>query len=407
MKQSKRKLLIFSDCPFFAGCENVIVTILKSPIIQNDYEIHFVYRYSKTYQEGLDKRLPQQLHFHPTHLSGFDIMLHQINVRFGHNLWLRRLLKIPLFLIKKTGIFSLYNYFKLKTIFKKIAPDILYINNGGYPAAPNCITAVFSGNHAGISTIFFNVNNMALKPLDPLSKLRDKYVEKYVANFITASYSAKKRLSQVRGFSLDDIVNIPNTIEDFERPTSKLKSEYNITNEIVIGGAGLLTERKGFHILVEAISMLKFTKPFKVIIFGEGEDQIKLENIISEYQLGEYIILAGFKSDILSYVVDFDIFTLPSTRNEDFPYAIVEAMALGKPVLSTYVAGIPEAVQDGKTGFVVNPSNPKQLASKLDILLNDSDKRTEFGKNGRERFLQNYQYDIICQQYLNLFQRKQ
>ena len=102
----------------------------------------------------------------------------------------------------------------------------------------------------------------------------------------------------------------------------------------------------------------------------------------------------------------FDFFVLPSL-DEGLGRSMVEAMAAGKPVVASRVGGIPEAVEDGKTGILVPPGDARALASALTVMMDNPEKALEMGRRGRERaeklFDEERMVDSICALYRELF----
>lgn len=402
-----KKILFYSDCFIFGGCELVISNILQYEKILKQYKIYFAYRYSHEYEKMLKQHLiPKIIIFHPICIFTLDSYFYRLhNCLINPSLIERGCYKI-LYLIQKIGLFSMLNFWVLLFLFKKIKPDILHINNGGYPAASSCLIAVFSAKLAGIKKIVFTVNNLAQKQRNILEIIVDKCILSNVNIFTTASKAAAERLAHNRHF--DNIINIPNTVRHNYNISNYnlLREEYHIDKSTkIIGSAGILTYRKGFHILIDAIKMLvdEGERNFKLIIFGEGEDRKKLENQIDIIGLNEIILLPGFKNNILEYVNGFDIFILPSIDNEDFPYVILEAMSLQKPIIGTNVAGIPEQIVDGETGFVVEPHNANALKEKISYLLNSGSLILEMGLKSKKRFQDHFIYDSVIDQYDDLY----
>ncbi|NIO21873.1 MAG: glycosyltransferase, partial [Candidatus Aenigmarchaeota archaeon] len=103
--------------------------------------------------------------------------------------------------------------------------------------------------------------------------------------------------------------------------------------------------------------------------------------------------------DILA---SFDIFVLPS-RSEGFGRVNLEAMAMGKPVISTNVGGIPEVVLDGVTGILVPPGNSRELAHAIMKLLNDSELRESLGREGRRRVEEHFTLQAHVQRIQEIY----
>ncbi|RLB04464.1 MAG: hypothetical protein DRN90_02070 [Thermoproteota archaeon] len=142
---------------------------------------------------------------------------------------------------------------------------------------------------------------------------------------------------------------------------------------------------KGLEYLLKACGILKEKEySFKCIIVGEGPERGKLESLISELQLCDYVELVGNKTQdkVLEYYRQAKIFVLPSIY-EAMGVATMEAMACKVPVVATRIWGVPELVDHGKNGFLVPPKDPQQLAEAIETLLTDSDLRRRFGEQGR------------------------
>jgi glycosyltransferase involved in cell wall biosynthesis len=101
-------------------------------------------------------------------------------------------------------------------------------------------------------------------------------------------------------------------------------------------------------------------------------------------RLNDNFIFTGYQYQVVPFLVMMDVFVLSSVK-EGFPFSILEAMALGIPVVATNVGGIPEVVDDHKTGILVKPGDPESLANVILTLIEDRALREELGKNGGER----------------------
>lgn len=409
------KILIYSDCFIFGGSENVIENLLKSDILTNKYNLIFYYAFNKRYKAAVDKKFPNFSNVHPIRiLSAFNKWGYEYQLKENRS-FIRRLYiqmrYLTSLVFQKAGLYNLYNFLILYRLFKNESPDILYINNGGYPGAQSCRMAVLSAKKVGIKNIIFNVNNLALPQKGVVDKWLDKKINAAVKVFVTASEAAKKKLSTQRKFTLSKCINIPNTLSQEKeicahRAEGCLKQEFGINNdEIILGAVGLLTERKGFDILIEAIHFLvkKEKVLFKLFIFGEGEQRTFLENKIKDYGLEKTIILPGYKNNMLQYMQEFDVLICPSVANEDFPYVILEAMLLAKPVIGTRIAGIPEQILDNYNGFIISHGKAEMLASAILQMISDKKLMQSMGANSYERYTEKFNNATIIQRYQRLF----
>ncbi|MFL0800334.1 MAG: glycosyltransferase family 4 protein [Agarilytica sp.] len=130
---------------------------------------------------------------------------------------------------------------------------------------------------------------------------------------------------------------------------------------------GRLSAEKGVPILFESLNLLKAQNiEVELTLLGDGEDRSFLEDLAREMNVDDRVIFGGFvdQETIASTLRASDIFVLPSFA-EGIPVALMEAMAIGIPVIATYVGGITELVIDGETGQVVSPSDPTSLADAI------------------------------------------
>src|SRR6185503_19439683 len=125
------------------------------------------------------------------------------------------------------------------------------------------------------------------------------------------------------------------------------------------------------------------------VILGEGDLRASLEKQIAELHLEKHVILGGFRPDVLSLLKGFDIFLMPSVT-EGLGTSLLDAMACSKPIVASRVGGIPEVVVDGKTGFLVPPKDPEQLAAAIVRMMKDRAAATAMGNAGYTRVTERF-----------------
>jgi len=182
----------------------------------------------------------------------------------------------------------------------------------------------------------------------------------------------------------------------------------NATNrkENTILSVARLHPVKGLEYLLKACSILKEKEySFKCIIVGEGPERGKLESLISELQLCDYVELVGNKTQdkVLEYYRQAKVFVLPSVY-EAMGVAIMEAMACKVPVVATRIWGVPELVNHGENGFLAPPKDPQQLAEAIETLLMNSDLRCRFGKQGRLKVEREFNLRVQAERLLRLWE---
>jgi glycosyltransferase involved in cell wall biosynthesis len=164
---------------------------------------------------------------------------------------------------------------------------------------------------------------------------------------------------------------------------------------------GRLAEGKGFNVMLDAVESI-CDGNFSVCLVGDGPLYESLESEIDNRELSDSVFLTGFRDDIPRVLAASDIFALPSFR-EGTPRVILEAMASGLPVVATDIAGIPEQVEDGESGYLIPTGTPSTLADRLDELLSNSDLRKLMGEKGHER-TERFSVETMLDDFDNLYQ---
>jgi glycosyltransferase involved in cell wall biosynthesis len=158
-------------------------------------------------------------------------------------------------------------------------------------------------------------------------------------------------------------------------------------------GVGRLVEKKGFGYLVDACFQLRdLDLRFQCRIIGDGPERHDLQERIDRFDLGDWveILEPQPQEQLVGTLEDADAMVLPcvvakSGDRDGLPTVLLEAMAMGLPLISTEVAGVPEIIEHGKTGYVVPPENASLLAAVMQSMIRFPDKTLRMGRLGRAR----------------------
>lgn len=206
----------------------------------------------------------------------------------------------------------------------------------------------------------------------------DIYNNVYV--FISPSIFLKDKLAEM-GFK-KEIVHLPNFIDAgrFEKFIREDKRE----NSVVYFGR--LSQEKGLCTLIDAAKRVEANVLFKII--GDGPIREGLREKVKAGGISNVRFLGYLKGETLYQEIrGSKAVILPSEWYENNPMSVIEAFALGKPVIGARIGGIPELVRDGETGFTFEPGNAEDLRKKIEKLLADSSLSVAMGKNAR-RFVE-------------------
>ena len=182
------------------------------------------------------------------------------------------------------------------------------------------------------------------------------------------------------------------------------------TRDKIILFYGALEKRKGTDILIEAFNMLNteyLIHNTKLVIVGTGPEKKDLELRITNYELKDKVVFLDWmlNDELPALLSEADVFVFPSRPiggwEEQFGYAMAEAGACGVPVVATNIGSIGEVVIDGRSGFLVEPNDPGQLAEAINKILSNPELAEEMGKFGREYVEKNFSHKIIAGKILN------
>jgi glycosyltransferase involved in cell wall biosynthesis len=171
----------------------------------------------------------------------------------------------------------------------------------------------------------------------------------------------------------------------------------------IVGNIAALVPHKGQHDLVEAVThVLPAVPDARFVILGEGELRAALERRVKELHLQKHVLLPGFRPDVLSLLKGFDVFVMSSV-SEGLGTSLLDAMACRKAVVATRVGGIPEVVEDGRTGLLVPPRSPRELGAAILRLLRDAPLRAQLAEAGRARVEAHFTAERMVAQTLAVY----
>jgi glycosyltransferase involved in cell wall biosynthesis len=174
----------------------------------------------------------------------------------------------------------------------------------------------------------------------------------------------------------------------------------------VAGMVGVLRSWKGHSYFIEAVShILKAIPDSRFYIIGDGPQLHKVRNMIRALSLDGKITMLGQREDIPELLASLDVLVHPSTANEGVPQAILQAMAMGKPVVASDVGAIKEVVIHGQTGFLVPPQESQAIAAKVMDLFHDPLLGKKFGDEGRILIQRTYSMERMLDSIEKLYRQ--
>lgn len=201
---------------------------------------------------------------------------------------------------------------------------------------------------------------------------------------------------------------VPNGVPIQKGDASRVRAEFGIDEQdCVILAVGVLERHKGHIILLEALARLNsdgLAAPWKLIIAGGagGSEHESMLRYISAEGLEDRVHIAFSRNDVVDLLALADVFVMPSLW-EGLPMAVLEAMVAGKAIVASSIAGIPEAVADGREGLLVPPGEVAPLADALGSLLIDPARRATLGAGAAARAYKDFTVGAMAAQYERLY----
>ena len=219
---------------------------------------------------------------------------------------------------------------------------------------------------------------------------------------ITTSQGIKELLQERLGVPEPKILSIPTgvSLRDFapRQPDASLLEKLQIpAGAFIWGMVSVLRSWKGHLYALEALKELADAGlKTCLVVVGEGPYRSLIEPRIEELGLSTRVRLVGYQEDVAPWLALMDVVAMASYAHEGVPQAVLQALAMGKPVVGTTVGGIPEVIVPGETGLLVPPKDAPALAAALRRLDEHPEQRTEMGRRGRELVMQKYSLEQMA-----------
>ncbi len=224
----------------------------------------------------------------------------------------------------------------------------------------------------------------------------DKVIIRLADHIVAVSEAQKRRLTRllIPEGKISVVRNAiePEHLEGFEKVD--LRTKYGFTSDtLVYVCAGRFSREKGQTYLVKAAATaIKEDPRLRFVLFGDGPDLDKIRSMITSFGYKDKILCPGFENNMVGCIKGTDALINPSL-SEGLPNVVLEAMALGVPVVATAVGGVPEIITDRQTGYLVPPKDIPALAEGLLFMSNHRDQAEKFAKTALQFVRNNLTFD--------------
>lgn len=298
------------------------------------------------------------------------------------------------------------------SIIKFRKPDILHLHS---PKAAGL--GALAGRLLGIKKIVYTVHGWAFNEVRPPHEkilisffswltmqlchkviLLSKIEHEQTLHFP----GVKDRLSLIRlGIKQPVFMSVDGAKQMIAKTIGMEVPEFN--KKTVVGTIAELHPNKGLHFLIQALVPILEKSPNVIAVFiGDGESRDSLRDLIKASNMEKQIFLTGYMDSASDYLKAFAMFVL-SSQKEGLPYVLIEAGFAGLPVVSTTVGGIPEIIEDMKSGVLVQSRNTNELSHAISFMIEHPEERRKYGATLKEKVSREFSVERMIEETETLY----
>lgn len=288
---------------------------------------------------------------------------------------------------------------RLSQIFKREQTTIVWTLTQGLAAGWGRLAAI----GAGVPIRILSIHDSA--PLAPLTRSLNPWTDAIVCN---SQYSRDKLAAQgINPAKLHVLYNGIDTVRYSLGADERVRLFGISAQRPVILNVGRLFPEKGRDVMLQAtVDLIHKADPHQsppLIVFageGAGSQRSALESLSAKLGIAEYVRFLGIRDDIPALMRSADVLVMSSHDTpfgESCPNVILEALACGLPVIATQVGGAGELIREGKTGYLIPPSNPHALSQALDRILSQPDYARQMGQKGRREVMARFSLEQMIE----------
>ncbi len=306
--------------------------------------------------------------------------------------------------IERSGRYDPGFFGRMVSEMRSWGPDLVHthMHNGKYWGR---LAALFSGVRAIVHTVH--------NPCDPHRIFGEQFVDRLLnaasAAIVTFSQSQRRFLCDLERIPLDKVVVIPNGITHLAVPQKSAKEKarrlLGITpDEFVIFVVGTLYRPKNQRLALEALSAMPLQRcRIRLCVVGDGIDRNVLEQLASDLGVAEHVTFLGSRGDVREILPGADLLFVPSLT-EGMPLAVLEAMSVGVPILSTPWIGASDLLEEGQLGMLARDWKPSTIAECFSRAMLERDRAKLVAMRAQSRARAEYDIAITARSYRRLYE---
>lgn len=237
-------------------------------------------------------------------------------------------------------------------------------------------------------------------------------VEKWLAHYTDVLITINKEdYQRAKKFKAGKVCYIPGVGIDFKKFNTNLEDKTEKNKQIryelgipqtaiIILSVGEVNKNKNHKIIIEALSKVK-REDIYYVICGRGPLKCEYENMAKQFNIANRVILTGYRSDVVDFYKAADIFAFPSFR-EGLPVSVMEAMAVGLPVIATRIRGSQDIIKENVNGMLLSPNDCKGFVNAINKLTDSTEIRKNIEKENIKE-AKNFDLPVILKQYKKIY----
>jgi glycosyltransferase involved in cell wall biosynthesis len=302
--------------------------------------------------------------------------------------------------LKRTSARQVWAWWPLYRMLRRERVDVLHAHKFGSNLWGTAI-----GRMARVPVIVAHEHTWSFQG-KPWRRIGDREViARGSSAFIAVSREDRRRMIEIEGIDPDDVLFIPNGIPAPPPPSgADVRAELGIAPDApLIGTVSVLRPQKALDVLLRATRILVDEFPgLRVLIAGEGDRRFALEDLTKELGLEDNVLFLGVRTDVPDVLDALDV-AVSSSDFEGSPLSVMEYMEAARPIVATRVGGVPDLIDDGVHGRLVDPQQPATFAAAVAELLRDPEGAREMGRRARQRRRDEFDIDVMVRRLEELY----